>query len=134
MKILIREGSAAKNFEALFPLIDSSPEHVMFCSDDIHPNDLIFGHINELIKHAVTKGSNLFNILRAVSHNPVKHYNLPVGLLKINDYADFIVVNNLINFDLERLFINGKEVFNKKSGFKPKAFKNENIVINNFHA
>jgi len=95
MKILIREGSAAKNFEALIELLHDYPNDMMFCSDDKHPDSLAVGHINQLCARAVKKGINIFNILRAACVNPVEHYKMPVGLLMQNDPADFIVVNNL---------------------------------------
>ena len=93
MKIIIREGSAAKNFEALWPLIDKYPDNIMLCSDDKHPNDLAVGHINILAKRAIKKGCDLFNVLRAASYNTVKHYRMDVGLLQEKDSADFCIVN-----------------------------------------
>ncbi|MFN3803224.1 amidohydrolase family protein, partial [Belliella pelovolcani] len=82
MKIAIREGSAAKNFEALIDLIDEYPAMIMFCSDDKHPDNLAESHINELVARAVAKGKNLFDVLRAACITPVNHYRLDVGLLK----------------------------------------------------
>ena len=82
MKVLIREGSAAKNFSALIPLLQEYPESIMFCSDDKHPDDLLDGHINQLVKRALAEGYDLFNVLRAACWHPVKHYNLSVGLLQ----------------------------------------------------
>ncbi len=95
LKILIREGSAAKNFSALHPLIRSHPGRVMFCSDDRHPNDLEEGHINEVVKRAVGLGYDLFDVLRAACVIPVEHYRLPVGLLRVGDAADFVEVRDL---------------------------------------
>ncbi|MGE0089850.1 MAG: adenine deaminase [Bacteroidales bacterium] len=111
MKIQIREGSAAKDFENLFPLIDSYPDKIMFCTDDCHPDDLIKGHINKTVKRAVEKGADLFNVLAATTINPINHYKLNVGLLRIGDPADFIVVKDLTEFDVEKTFINGLLVF-----------------------
>ncbi|MBI2259341.1 MAG: adenine deaminase [Flavobacteriia bacterium] len=108
MKILIREGSAAKNFEALYPLIDLHPEMVMFCSDDKHPNDLVKNHINVLAKRAIQKGCNVMNVLQICSKNVVDHYQIPVGLLQIDDAADFCIVKDLNNFDVHSTFINGQ--------------------------
>jgi adenine deaminase len=108
MKILIREGSAAKNFEALIPLLTDYPEHIMFCSDDKHPDDLIEGHINELVIRALRKGYSLFKVLRAACINPVEHYSLDVGLLKEGDKADFIIVEDLVSFKLIATYIDGK--------------------------
>ena len=95
MKILIREGSAAKNFEALIDLMHEHFEMMMFCSDDKHPDSLVLGHINQLCARAVAKGIPLFHILKAACVNPVLHYRLNVGLLRAGDPADFIVVDNL---------------------------------------
>jgi adenine deaminase len=92
MKILIREGSAAKNFEALIDLLNDYPNQMMFCSDDKHPDSLVLGHINQLCERAVAKGINVFKVLQAACINPVLHYKLDVGLLKAGDAADFIVV------------------------------------------
>ncbi|MBA4168017.1 MAG: adenine deaminase, partial [Chitinophagaceae bacterium] len=107
MKILIREGSAAKNFEALIGLMDEHFDNMMFCSDDKHPDSLVKGHINQLCQRAVAKNINAFKVLKVACINPVKHYNLDVGLLKINDPADFILVSDLKKFDVVQTFING---------------------------
>ena len=110
MKILIREGSAAKNFEALIPLLKEFPELIMFCSDDKHPNDLAVGHINELVSRAVKKENDLFDVLRAACLNAHIHYHLEHGLLGEGDSADFIVVNDLTDFKVKQTFIHGKLV------------------------
>jgi adenine deaminase len=108
MKILIREGSAAKNFEELVTLLSDYPDSIMFCSDDKHPDSLVNGHINELCARAVKKGMPVFNILKAACINPVLHYNLDIGTLKKNDTADFIVVKDLKDFIVLKTFINGE--------------------------
>jgi len=110
MKVLIREGSAAKNFEALWPLIDEHPEMVMLCSDDKHPNDLVKGHINVLVKRALGKGCDLMNVLRSCTLNPKDHYKLETGLLQPGDPADFIVVEDLESLKVLSTRINGIEV------------------------
>ncbi|MES2704698.1 MAG: amidohydrolase family protein [Bacteroidota bacterium] len=110
MHILIREGSAAKNYEALADLLRSHPERVMFCSDDKHPDELILDHINELVRRSIAKGYDLFNVLRAACLNPVMHYKLPVGLLRENDPADFIVVKDLTDFSILQTYIDGQLV------------------------
>jgi adenine deaminase len=110
MKIAIREGSAAKNFDALIDLIDEFPDQVMFCSDDKHPDSLLEGHINQLAARAIKKGKDLFHVLQACCITPVLHYNLDVGLLKINDPADFIVVDDLIDFKVIETYISGELV------------------------
>ncbi len=111
MKILIREGSAAKNFDALYKLIDQHPEDVMLCTDDSHPDDLVEGHINKILAKGVAKGLDLFNLLRAATFNPVKFYNLNVGLLQPGDPADFITVKNLTDFEVTSVYIDGKPVY-----------------------
>lgn len=119
VKILIREGSAARNFEALIPLLSEFPEQIMFCSDDKHPDSLVVGHINLLVKRALEQGHSLWNVLRAASLNPVLHYNLPVGLLRAGDSADFIVVNNLTDFTIEQTWLDGKLVAEKGASLIP---------------
>ena len=110
MKIIIREGSAAKNFEALVHLLHHYPEMMMFCSDDKHPDSLVEGHINQLCARAVAKGIDVFNVLQAACVNPVEHYKLKVGLLRKNDFADFIVVKDLQRFEVLQTFVNGEQV------------------------
>ena len=107
VKILIREGSAARNFDALIRLLDEFPELVMFCSDYKHPDDLIVGHINQLVARALKKGCDLMNTLRAACVHPVEHYKLPVGLLREGDPADFIVTSDLENFTVDQTWIGG---------------------------
>ena len=113
MKILIREGSAAKNFEALYELIDDHPNSVMLCSDDKHPDSLVLGHINQLCARAVAKGLNVFNVLKAACINPVVHYQLPTGMARVNDPANFIVIEDLTHFKVAQTYINGQLVAEK---------------------
>ena len=130
MKILIREGSAAKNFDALIDLLPEHYNNMMFCSDDKHPDDLLLGHINQLCKRAVAKGIDVFKVLQAACVNPVKHYNLKVGLLQVGDAADFILVDNLKEFNVLETYINGELVAkNGKSFVKSVPFE----VLNNFN-
>lgn len=110
MKILIREGSAAKNFDALHPLISLFPHMCMFCSDDKHPDSLLEGHINILVKKAIHLGYDLFDVLSIACVHPVKHYSMPIGLLNIGDPADFIIVDSLIDFTVKSVYINGEQV------------------------
>ena len=110
MHILIREGSAAKNFEALYELIDDHPKKIMLCSDDKHPDSLLEGHINQLCARAVAKGINIFNVLRAACINPVLHYKLPTGFARVNDPANLIVVKDLENFKVIETYIDGQLV------------------------
>lgn len=113
MKILIREGSAAKNFEALIDLAHEHYAMMMFCSDDKHPDSLAEGHINQLCKRAVAKGIDVFKVLQAACINPVLHYKMNIGLLKEGDAADFIVSEDLVNFNVLQTYIDGKLVANK---------------------
>ncbi|MFM2047537.1 MAG: adenine deaminase [Bacteroidota bacterium] len=129
VKILIREGSAAKNFEALIPLIKDFPNQIMFCSDDKHPDGLVTGHINLLVKRALAKGFDLFDVLRSACILPALHYHIPVGLLRESDSADFILVNDLKNFDVQKTFIKGNIV--AENGIS-KIESVQEISINNF--
>jgi adenine deaminase len=129
MKIIIREGSAAKNFEALIDLLHDYPNQMMFCSDDKHPDSLVLGHINQLCARAVAKGINVYKVLRAACINPVLHYKLDVGLLKEGDPADFIVVQDLEKFEVIKTFING-ELVAENGRSKIESGKSE--IINNF--
>ena len=113
MKVLIREGSAAKNFEALIDLLPEHFENIMFCSDDKHPDDLIVDHINRLCARAVAKQIDVFKVLQAACINPVNHYNLDVGLLNVGDAADCIVVEDLKAFKTLQTYINGELVYDK---------------------
>jgi len=113
MKILIREGSAAKNFEALIDLLPEHYQEMMFCSDDKHPDDLLLHHINNLCARAVAKGNDVFKVLQMACINPVKHYNLDVGLLQVGDVADCIIVKDLIEFKTLQTYIDGELVFDK---------------------
>lgn len=131
MKILIREGSAAKNYDALHPLIKDYAEMVMFCSDDKHPNDLVAGHINQVVSRSIAHGYDLFDVLGAACVNPVKHYGLEVGLLQEGDPADFIVVNDLTNFKVKQTYIDGNIV--AVSG-KSLILRTEAQVVNNFNS
>lgn len=107
MKIIIREGSAAKNFEALYELIDDHPNAIMLCSDDKHPDSLVEGHMNQLCARAVAKGIDVFNVLKAACINPVKHYKLDVGLLREGDAADCVIVKDLQHFKVLQTYIDG---------------------------
>jgi len=117
MKILIREGSAAKNFEALYPLLDTHTNNIMLCSDDKHPDSLLEGHINQLCARAVAKGIDKFNVLQAACINPIDHYKLPTGKMKVGDPANFIVVNDLISFEVTTTYINGLMVAEKGESY-----------------
>ncbi len=130
MKILIREGSAAKNFEALIDLLNDYPDKMMFCSDDKHPDSLVEGHINLLCQRAVEKGIDVFKVLQAACVNPVEHYKMNVGLLREGDAADIIVVEDLENFKVIETYINGELV--SANGIS-KVECEKSSVINNFN-
>lgn len=119
VKILIREGSAARNFDALIPLLSEFPDRIMFCSDDKHPDNLVEGHINVLVKRALSLGHDIWNVLLAACVNPVQHYNLPVGLLRLNDPADFIVADNLSDFNILETWLNGEVVAKHQTSLLP---------------
>ena len=131
MKILIREGSAAKNFEALIDLLPEHYKNMMFCSDDKHPDNLVEGHINLLVKRALAKYPDLlFETLQMACVNPVLHYNLPVGLLREGDPADFIVINNLQDFNVQQTYLNG-EIVAESGTSKIKNLPSD--IVNNFN-
>lgn len=129
MKVIIREGSAAKNFEALIDILPEHRDAVMFCSDDKHPDDLILGHINQLAARAVAKGKPLFDVLKAACINPVQHYKLDIGLLNVGDTADFIVVEDLEAFKVTQTWIDGQLVAENGTSLIPRVAA---TVINNF--
>lgn len=130
VKVMIREGSAAKNFETLISLLKDYPEQIMFCCDDKHPDNLIESHINDHVKRAIKEGHDLFNVLRAASYNVIKHYNLPVGMLQVGDNADFIEIDNLDNFNILKTYINGVLVAENGKSF----IETEKApIVNNFN-
>ena len=129
MKILIREGSAAKNFEALIDLMHEHYAMMMFCSDDKHPDSLAAGHINQLCARAVAKGIDVFKVLQAACINPVQHYKMNIGLLKKGDTADFIVVEDLVNFKVVQTYIDGELVAENGKSF---VNSHSSALLNNF--
>lgn len=131
LKILIREGSAAKNYKALKSLISSHTDQVMYCTDDSHPDDIIrTGHIDKIVKRAVCDGFELFDILKVACINPVEHYHLPVGTLRINDPADFIVVRDLKSFDVLSVYLSGEDKFRYVKN-RQESFTSA-VCLNNF--
>jgi len=134
MKIIIREGSAARNFDALVSLLDENADHMMFGSDDKHPDSLVRGHINELCARAVKKKVNVFKVLKVACINPVEHYRMNVGLLRLGDPADFILVKDLHQFQVVKTYINGLVVAeNGKSTWKVDLYPQKEF-INRFNA
>jgi len=130
MRVLIREGSAARNFEALIGLLPEYANQMMFCSDDKHPDNLVEGHINLLVKRSLAQGIDLFKVLKAACVNPVLHYGLEVGLLRPRDPADFILINNPVDFNVLQTYINGQLVAEQGETRIPLS---HNEVINNFN-
>lgn len=127
MHLVIREGSAAKNFAALHPLFDSHPQQIMFCTDDLHPDDLVAGHINRLCSRAIAAGHDRFDVLRAACINPVLHYRLPVGQLRVGDRMDAILVDDPDRLDVLTTWVAGSRVAkdgNSLSRHQPAALIN----------
>ncbi len=145
MKILIREGSAARNLDALKDLFNTDPEMVMLCSDDLHPEMLREKHINKLIARLISEGFNTFDVIRSATINPSDHYNLSAGLLRSGDKADFILVDSLTKMNVletwidgKKVFANGKVLFKYMEGepvnhFNCKPVKERDIVVRNQH-
>lgn len=129
MKIAIREGSAAKNYEALIGLMKTHASEIMFCSDDKHPDDLVVGHINELAVRTLKRGYDLFDVLNSMCVIPVQHYKLPVGLLQESDPADFIVVDNPQTMNVTETWIDGECVYKNGSVLFDEVTSG---IINNF--
>ena len=130
MSIIIREGSAAKNYDALHTLLQTNPEDVMFCSDDKHPDDLIRGHINQLVVRSIQKGYDLFDVLRAACLHPIEHYRVNVGTLREGEPADMIQVNDLTHFRIQSTWIGGKKVFDGENVDLPTV---ESPIVNQFN-
>lgn len=129
MKVIIRESSAATDFQLLSPLIAESPNMVMFCTDDCHPDDLVRGHINLMVKRALADGYELWDVLQAACVNAQKHYNQNWGLLQVGDPATFITVDNITpHFRVESTIIRGEEVYNYNS-----VLHSSHSVINDDH-
>jgi adenine deaminase len=120
MQILIREGSAAKNFAALAPLLKTHPARCMFCCDDLHPDRLVVHHIDALVRRALATGADRFDVVACASVNTVRHYGLPVGQLRVGDPADFIVVDGWRRFRVRRTYLAGRLVAAGGRSFLPR--------------
>ena len=132
MKILIREGSAAKNFEALKSLILEQKSMVMLCSDDLHPDDLLKGHINLLVKRGLDLGATIFDMMKIYSSNPIDHYGLNVGQLNKSDPADFVLVDSLDSLTVLSTWIDGVPVYqNGENSFNVESKETPNKFIDN---
>lgn len=144
MIVQIREGSAAKDYAALSPLIAEAPGMVMLCTDDCHPNDFVRGHIDRIVRRAISDGYDIMDILTATCLTPVKHYNIPTGLLQVGDPADFIVVTDLTeHFRVIKSYINGEKVYSSKGQYTASRILERSVrvqrdlvqhMINNFNA
>ncbi|MES0336806.1 MAG: adenine deaminase [Candidatus Magnetobacterium sp. LHC-1] len=130
MKVIIREGSSARNLDTLAPLINDHYADIMLCSDDKHPDDLLQGHINTMVKRLLRAGYDKMSVLRAACVNPVLHYNLDVGLLRVGDAADFLVVDNLEDINVLKTVINGEVVAESGISILPRRVVR---VVNNFN-
>lgn len=130
MKVFIRESTATHGFEIMHELISGYADSTMFCTDDCHPYDLENHYIDDLFKRSIEKGHSIDNVIKVSSINAINYYNLDIGILRVNDNADFIVVNNFEDFSVKNVFINGEEVFN---GEKLSFETVDNISINNFY-
>ncbi|MBL3655618.1 adenine deaminase [Fulvivirga sediminis] len=140
MKILIREGSAAKNFEALIPLMKDYYKELMFCSDDKHPDNLIQGHINQLVNRALAYGYEFLDVLTVASVNPVKHYGLDMGLLQVGDKADFLIADSVEPLVIKETWIDGEKVaeagkalFDAEKADTPNLFNLKEKDARDFH-
>lgn len=144
MIVQIREGSAAKDYVALAPLITEAPGQVMFCTDDCHPIDFVRGHIDRIVRRALTEGYDVMDVLTAACLTPVRHYGIPTGLLQPGDPADFIVLSDLTpHFRVLKSYIDGVKVFSSKGQFTANRMLEHSVkvqreliphMINNFHA
>ena len=132
MKILIREGSAARNFDALAPLLHEHSAMMMFCSDDKHPDSLAEGHIDQLCARAAGLGVDPFKILQVACVNPVLHYRLDVGLLRIGDPADFILVDDLQSFRVRETWIDGQCVAREGRSLIDQIHIPKDSIVNRF--
>jgi adenine deaminase len=139
MKILIREGSAARNYDALHTLIKSHPTQVMFCCDDKHPDELLLFHIDEHVRKSIALGYDIYDVLQIACINPALHYGMNVGLLREGDAADFIVVDDLTSFRVNKTIINGEIVASNNETFlehkkhpTPNKFNTTNKLASDF--
>jgi len=129
MKIIIREGSAARNLDALKELYKIDPKNLMLCSDDLHPEMLEKRHINKIIAKLISEGYDPFDVIKSATVNPAEHYKLDAGMLKHGDKADLILVDSLDEMNVLETWIDGIKVFDRgKVLFQYRPGK----TINNF--
>ena len=109
--IMIREGTAAQNLDALFPLLcDKYSERCMFCSDDKHPSDLLEkGHIDYMVKRAIALGANPITAVKVACHNAARYFLLNNrGAIAPGYLADFVVIDNFQDFTIEKVYKRGE--------------------------
>ena len=129
MKVIIREGSSAKDYALLHPLIDEYPDQVMLCTDDCHADDLVRGHIISIVKRALIDGHDFWNVLQAACYNPQRHYGVNWGLLQEGDPATFITVNNTGPFlGVQNTIIRGVEVYSYNLSFGSISARRQTIA------
>ncbi len=129
--VQIRKGSAADIFAECLPLIEEHDDRLMFCTDDKHPDDLVRGHINEMVKGALAYGIDIMKVLRVAAVNPVRHYRLDMGLLRRGDPADFIRVDNLTDLTVLETWIDGQIVARNGASL---VHRDPPRIVNTFHA
>jgi len=129
IKVQIRKGSAADIFESCLPIIEKHYNFLMFCSDDKHPDDLVRGYLNEMVKESINHGIDIIKVFKVASVNPILHYGLDVGMLRVGDYADFLEIDNFKNFNILKTYINGEIVACNQNPLIPRR---QSVIINNF--
>ncbi len=131
IRVQIRKGSASDIFESCLPIIEKHYNFLMFCSDDKHPDDLVRGYLNEMAKESINHGIDIIKVFKVASANPILHYGLDVGMLRVGDYADFLEIDNLKNFNILKTYINGEIVACDQNPLIPRR---QSVIINNFKA
>ena len=109
--IMIREGTAARNLEALLPLLcDKYSERCMFCTDDKHPNDLLEkGHIDYIVKKAIGLGADPITAVKVACHNAARYFLLNNrGAIAPGYLGDFVVIDNFQDFNIEKVYKKGE--------------------------
>lgn len=109
MKIMIREGSESKMLEKL---IYSNCDFIV--SADLKPEDLINGHLDKCLRKAVDYGMDPYEAIKLVTINPAEHYNLNAGSISPGKSADLVFIDNLRDFTVKRVVINGNTIFKKQ--------------------
>ena len=108
--IMIREGTAARNLEALMPLLTGKyADRCMFCTDDKHPNDLLEkGHIDYIVKKAISLGADPITAVKVACHNAARYFLLNNrGGISPGYLADFVIIDNFQDFNIEQVYKKG---------------------------